>query len=144
MVQKQNEPSASVSPQHGERALPVILEGTIIIPYRKGFPIMLFENTDQSSPDCYVRARLHLAQNVWYGDVDETSNSKVSTPRNPHHHKSQGVIVFVPAQELTASSGIRVVRTFNSGKSARGMVTQLPRDWHDLYTHDTRGLFKPL
>lgn len=134
--------NAEKSPVHGERALPVISEGTIIVPYRKGWPITLFENTDPSSPDCFIRARLHLAQCIWYADVDEANTSRVSVPRDPHHYKSQGVIVFLTSQQLTEKDGIRITRTFNSGKSARGIVTELPRDWKDLYSNDTNSLFK--
>lgn len=125
--------------------LPVLAEGTIIVPYRKGWPMILYENMDSSNPDCFIRARLHPTKRVWYADVDEAKPERAaSMPRDPHHHRSQGVVVFLSVQQLTYNVGIRVTRMFNSGKSARGTVIELPGDWQDLYTHDTGALFKPI
>lgn len=128
-----------------ERVLPVLKEGTIIVPYRKGHSMLLYANLDAGSPDCFIRTRLHQERGVWYSDVDELADRPdICTPRDPHHYRGQGIVVFLTANQLTADMGVRITRMFNSGKSARGTVVKLPDDWQDLYAHDVQVRFKPI
>lgn len=125
------------------KPLPLLVEGDIVLPYRGNFPIMLFDNAQPENTDTFVRARKHPTLNVWYSDVDEQAIGDAE-PRDPHHWKSQGAVVFLTAQKLSVNFGIRITRVFREGLSARGVVIQLPEGVEFPYQHDTNKLFKPL
>lgn len=126
------------------KPLPTLVEGDIILPYRGNFPIMLFDNIQPENTDTFIRARKHPTLDVWYSDVDEQAVGDVAEPRDPHHWKSQGAIIFLTVQSIQVNCGIRITRVFREGLSARGVVIELPTGVVFPYQHDTEKLFKPI
>jgi hypothetical protein len=122
--------------------LPLLVEGDIVVPYRSGYPIMLFDNEAQE--DTFIRARKHPVLGIWYSNVDEEAEDLVAKPRAPQHWRAQGAVIFTPVQKLRANQGILVSRTFRGGLSARGTVIELPEGIKYPYDVDTKKLFKPL
>lgn len=124
------------------QSLPMLSEGDIVVPYRAGFPIMLFDNTTQE--DTFIRARKHPVLGIWYSNIDEEAVDRIAQPRAPQHWRTQGAVIFTAAQSLRANQGIVVSRTFRGGLSARGTVIELPEGIKYPYDADTEKLFKPL
>jgi hypothetical protein len=120
-----------------------LVEGDIILPYRGNAPIMLFDNAVDQSGDTFIRARKHPGLNLWYSEVDEEA-AGAAKPKDPHHWKSQGAVVFLTAQSIPINHGIRITRVFKQGLSARGQVIELPKGIVFPYQHDTEKLFQPL
>lgn len=123
---------------------PMLTEGDIILPYRSSFPIMLFENYKENGTDTFIKARKHKPSNLWFSDIDEKAIDNVAEPRDPHHWKSQGLIVFLINSEIPKNYGIKVSRVYQGGLSARGTLIELPRGVKCPYDFDTQALFKPI
>lgn len=125
-----------------KQPLAALCENDIVVPYRAGFPIMLFDNHTQE--DAFIRARKHPGLGIWYSTIDEEAVDKIAQPRAPAHWRTQGAVIFIAAQSLRANQGILVSRTFRGGLSARGTVIELPEGIKYPYDADTEKLFKPL
>lgn len=123
-------------------ALPLLSEGDIVVPYRSGFPIMLFDNHQHN--DTFIRARKHPVLGIWYSEIDQDAHNGIATPREPQHWRAQGAVIFTAAQSLRANQGIVVQRAFRGGLSARGNVIDLPDGIKYPYDADTEKLFKPI
>lgn len=105
-----------------------IREGDIVLPYQSGYPIMLFDNvTDGKQQDPFIRARTTPDGHCWYSDVDVASQCNESTPRDPQHTKSSGIVVFISTESIPTGYGVSITRVFHSGGSARGVLVPLPK-----------------
>ena len=128
--------------ENSQPSLPLLVEGDIVIPYRAGYPIMLFDNDTHN--DTFIRARKHPVLGIWYSEIDQEAIDKIATPRAPQHWRAQGAVIFTAAQSLRPNQGIVVKRCFRGGLSARGNVIDLPDGIKYPYDADTEKLFKPL
>lgn len=104
-----------------------IREGDIVVPYQRGYPIMLFDNMAENQQDPFIRARVASDQKTWCSDVDLAAPNGEATPRDPQHTKSSGIVVFVSAQSVPTGFGVCITRVSQSGGSARGSLVPLPK-----------------